>query len=94
MKVKIWTVAADDRLGTRATVHTSEKAAYLQWLEWQFSDELNDEELFDKAAATEFVESGDYHGLWKWREDFAAVDPFDSYVIDEHEIEIGRLEPD
>ncbi len=88
MKVKIWTVAADDDDGTRATVHLSQKDAYRQWLEWQFSSEFDEVENEDKDAATAFIEREDYDGLWEWKGDREFGEPFDTYAIEEHEIEI------
>jgi hypothetical protein len=88
MKMKIWTVAADDDAGTRATVHLSQRAAYEQWLEWQFSGELDDEEKKDAKAAAAFIEREDYDGLWNWKGGREFGEPFDTYAIEEHEIEL------
>lgn len=83
LRLKIWTVAADDDDGTRATVHTTEKEAYQQWLEWQFAGEPD----ADKDTAAAFIDREDYEGLWEWKEDKGFGDPFDTYAIEEHEIE-------
>jgi hypothetical protein len=89
MKVKIWTVAADDDNGTRATVHLTEKDAYEQWLEWQFSSELDEEEREDRKVASAFIEREDFDGLWEWKGDREFGEPFDTYAIEEHEIEVA-----
>jgi hypothetical protein len=88
MNVKIWTVAADDESGTRATVHLTEKSAYLQWLEWQFRGELDEDEKMDMKDAAAFIESEDYAGMWVWKGDRAFGEPLDTYEIEEHEIEV------
>jgi len=88
MKVKIWTAAADDRFGTRATVHTNRRAAYAQWLEWQFPGE---EEQEERAFASSFIDREDYDGLWEWKENFGIGEPLDTYAVEEHEIEIPEL---
>ncbi len=90
MRVKIWTVAADDDQGTRATVHTTEKEAYEQWLEWQFPSGSDEEDERDREAAAAFVEREDYDGLWEWKGDREFGEPFDTYMIEEHEIEIPQ----
>lgn len=90
MKVKIWTVAADDDQGTRATVHTTEKEAYEQWLEWQFPSNSDEEGEPDREAAAAFIEREDFDGLWEWKGDREFGEPFDTYAIEEHEIEIAN----
>ena len=89
MKVTIWTVAADDDSGTRATVHMTQRGAYEQWLEWQFSSEFDDEEIALRKAATAFIEREDFDGLWEWKGDREFGEPFDTYAIEEHEIEVS-----
>lgn len=93
MKVKVWTVAADDDWGTRATVHVSEKNAYEQWLEWQFPSKADEEEedRVDRETAKAFIEAQDYGGLWRWMSDQIIGEPLDTYAIEEHEIEIPTL---
>ncbi|MGD0736684.1 MAG: hypothetical protein ABR976_16255 [Terracidiphilus sp.] len=92
MKVKVWTAAADDRWGTRATVHVTEKGAYEQWLEWQFSSAADDEEdRADRETARAFIEAQDYDGLLKWKSDELIGEPFDTYAVEEHEIEVSSL---
>jgi hypothetical protein len=88
MKIKIWTVAADDREGTRATVHTTEKEAYAQWLEWQFPGESDGEEQAERDSAAEFISREDYRGLWEWKGDREFGEALDTYAIEEHEIEL------
>ncbi len=88
MKVKIWTVAADDDGGTRATVHVAQKGAYMQWLEWQFSGALDEEEKAEMHTAETFIEREDYAGLWEWIGDRELGEPFDTYAIEEHEIKL------
>lgn len=88
MNLKVRTVAADDDNGTRATVHLTERAAYEQWLEWQFPGEFDEDELEDKKMAEGFIEREDYEGLWRWKGDRGFGDPFDTYAIEEHEIAI------
>ena len=88
MKVRIWTVAADDDDGTRATVHTTEKEAYEQWLEWQFPSVSDEEEEEEKNAAAAFIERGDFSGLWEWKGDREFGEPLHTYAIEEHEIEL------
>jgi len=84
MKIKVWTVAADDDLGTRATVHPTEKEAYEQWLNLQSNGEAS--ETIEAAAA--FIATEDYDGLWSWADGEDFGDAFDTYAIEEHEIEI------
>jgi hypothetical protein len=86
--VKIWTVAADDEEGTRATVHATEKEAYEQWLEWQFPGQHDEEERADRGAAAAFIDREDYAGLWEWKGDREFGEPLDTYAIEEHEIEL------
>lgn len=86
--MKIWTVAVDDDFGTRATVHASERDAYAQWLDWQFSGEFDVEERADKNAAAAFISREDYAGLWEWKGDREFGEPFDTCAIEEHEIEL------
>jgi hypothetical protein len=88
MKVRIWTVAADDREGTRATVHTKEKEAYEQWLDWQFRGEPDEEERTERDAAAAFIDREDYSGLWEWKGDREFGEALDTYAIEEHEIEL------
>jgi hypothetical protein len=88
MKVQIWTVAADDDQGTRATVHTTEKDAYEQWLEWQFPGEFNEDENEDRKSAAAFIDKEDFDGLWEWKGNREFGEPFDSYAIEAHEIEL------
>jgi len=88
MKVKVWTVAADDEDGTRATVHTTEKEAYEQWLKWQFASESDEEEEKERNTAAAFIEREDYNGLWKWKDDQEIGEPLDTYAIEEHEIDL------
>jgi len=88
MKVEIWTVAADDDNGTRATVHLTQKEAYEQWLEWQFYGELDVEAKREMEAAATFIEREDYAGLWEWKDDREFGEPLDTYVIEKHEIEV------
>ena len=88
MRVTIWTVAADDTDGTRATVHLTQKAAYKQWLEWQFSSELDEEEIEEWRTAAAFIECNDYDGLWEWKGNREFGEPFDTYAIEEHEVEV------
>ena len=91
MRMKIWTVASDDDEGTRATVHTTEKAAYEQWLEWQFRSECESEEEADKNVAAAFIDREDYVGLWKWKGDREFGEPLNTFMIEEHEIEIPTV---
>jgi hypothetical protein len=86
MKIQIWTVAADDRLGTRATVHLTEKEAYSQWLSLQFSDYLDENDKKDLNEAMILLEREDYKGLWEWRENRVYQEIFASYVVDVHEL--------
>jgi hypothetical protein len=88
MKIRIWTVAADDDEGTRATVHLTEREAYQQWLELQFSGGSDEKEKAEKEAAAAFIEREDYGGLWAWEGDRELGEPFDTYAIEEHEIEV------
>ena len=88
MKVRIWTVAADDDDGTRATVHLTQKEAYEQWLEWQFCGELDEEGKREMGAAATFIGREDYAGLWEWKGDREFGEPFDTYAIEEHQIEV------
>ena len=88
MKVQIWTVAADDDQGTRATVHPTEKGAYEQWLEWQFPGESDVEENANRESAAAFIEREDFRGLWEWKGDREFGEPFDTYAIEAHEIEL------
>ncbi len=89
MRVKIWTVAADDDNGTRATVHLTEKAAYEQWLALQFSDQFDDVESEDRDTAAGFIGREDFDGLWEWKGDREFGEPFDTYAIEEHEIDVS-----
>jgi hypothetical protein len=91
MIVKIWTVAADDDEGTRATVHVTEKEAYEQWLEWQFPGRFDEEEKTDRSTAAAFIDEEDFAGLWRWKGDREFGEPLDTYVIEEHEIELLRV---
>jgi hypothetical protein len=88
IKMKIWTVAADDDQGTRATVHTTQKQAYEQWLDWQFPGESDDEEKDNRIAAAGFIYREDYDGLWEWKGDRGFGEPLDTYAIEEHEIDL------
>lgn len=88
MKLKIGTVAADDDYGTRATVHLTQKEAYELWMELQFSGELSDSDVADKAAVQAFIEHEDYDQLWEWQAERELGNSFDTYAIDEHEIEV------
>jgi hypothetical protein len=88
VRVKVWTVAADDDEGTRATVHVTEMDAYLQWLELQFHGRLDEQERSEKAAAASFIERGDYQGLWEWESERELGEPFNTYAIEEHKIEV------
>ncbi len=88
MRVTIWTVAADDDNGTRATVHLSQKAAYEQWLEWQFSGELDGEEKKDREAVAALIDREDFGGVWEWKGDREFGEPMDTYAIEEHNIEV------
>ena len=90
MRVTIWTVAADDENGTRATVHLSQKAAYEQWLEWQFSDELDEEEKKDRDAIATLIEREDFDGVWERKGDREFGEPTDTYAIEEHNIEVPQ----
>jgi len=89
MKIKIWTVAADDDEGTRATVHLSIKAAYKQWLEWQLPGQFDEDEREVRKTAAAFIECEDYEGLWSWKGDREFGESSDTYAIEEHEIEIA-----
>jgi len=88
MKIKIWTVAADDDNGTRATVHLTKKEAYERWLEWQFRGELDEEGKAEMEKAAAFIEREDFDGLWQWKGDLEFGEPLDTYAIEEHEIEV------
>ncbi len=88
MKIRIWTVAADDDEGTRATVHTTEEGAYEQWLEWQFPSESDEEEGENRSTAAAFISRRDFKGLWEWKGDREFGEPLDTYAIEEHEVEL------
>jgi hypothetical protein len=88
MKLRIWTVAADDDEGTRATVHLTEKSAYEQWLDWQFPGEFDEEESKERETAATFIEREDFRGLWEWKNAREPGEPMDTYAIEEHEIEV------
>ena len=90
MKMKIWTVAADDDWGTRATVHTTIKEAYLQWLEWRFPGGSEAIDLQERNAAKAFIEQENYDGLWEWENDQCSREPFDTYGIEKHEIDMPQ----
>ncbi|MGH9607407.1 MAG: hypothetical protein ACRD3N_17095 [Terracidiphilus sp.] len=69
-------------------MHATEKGAYEQWLEWQFSGDLDEEEKADEKAAATFIGREDFDGLWAWKGDREFGEPFDTYSIEVHEIEI------
>ena len=84
MKIKIWTVAADDSLGTRATVHLAERKAYELWLSLQAEGEAPDV----VATGAALIAREDYEGLWDWAEAADLGDALDTYAIEEHEIDV------
>jgi hypothetical protein len=91
MKAKIWTVAADDRFGTRSFVFVTEKQAYEQWIEWQFPGEFDENEAKDREIAAAFIQKGDYQGLSEWKDEFFLGEPSDTYAVDEDEIDLSEL---
>lgn len=90
MKLSIWSVFANDRLGPRTTLHLSERDAYEEWFRLQFPDSTNEDEREDRDAARSFINDGDYDGLWEWRDDRLIGDPLDDFLVEEHVIELPK----
>lgn len=90
MKVNVWTVFGDDDRGPRTTVHMTEKAAYEQWMKWQFPDDSDEEDRANREVAAAFIDCENYEGLCEWKENRHFGEPFDSYFIEGHEIDIAN----
>lgn len=89
MQVKIWTLHADDDLGPRTYVHTTQEAAYLHWVNLQFPDESDEDDLSNRSVAARFINRQDFDGLSEWMEGGGFSEPFDAYAIEGHNVEIS-----
>src|ERR1019366_667077 len=83
MQITVWSVAADDKNGTYASVHATESAAYRRLIQLTVDADNKD----DVAKAEAFMEAEDFDGLDEWIHE-EVIEPLNTYSVDQHTLDV------